>query len=845
MKRQSKFRRISLRFNPDQVRSYVIEALEDRTLLSVYYVNWATGSDTSNNGLSSGAPFRTIQKALNAAHTDPSATKVEVAEGVYRIADTLYVKRGGSSTTPFVLAAADDQIVTIKGSINTTASSWSQHPNYNATSYPVWKWNGVWPRDFNSSTDYFSRNQFFYDNVQYQEVNDKNALTAGTFYVQNIASDSDTTTNREVFIWSPEASGAQPVNSKVEGTIKGKPLLQIDDDNPSTSNRIEYVTIRGLKFEHNANEAQADNATVQVINADHIVLDDINVSNVMGTGLGIKNANDVLVTNSTFNNNGQQGINTSKVTGLVLDGNTTNNSNNLNKRWGYADTTANGRFDPDTEVWSRGALGANIIPKVYAQSFEAGGFKISESIDVIVKNHMAAGNYGAGLWFDVFCDQVTVANNTAFGNTRGIHYEISTRANIFGNVVYSNEPSNYNGGVGVFDASNYGIGIFIAAAAFNNVYNNTVFNNGSRGIYVKAETFDEDLRDSNNKYIGIRTDPEGNEYNSLGNKVYNNIVSNNALHDFNSTGNNVGIQFQLDLATATFDLDTLDYDGKGLGLDYPAVAYNVAQNNLFHGSIANGKFFATDEWDAIGDGNYAVDTSRRTSNESTWQGWTDTDDVGTLTGDRDSIFFENPYLILNNGKFISVGAQSAALDKGLNVTALNEYDGLELPPLFNSDFHGTPRPSGIAIDIGATEMLTKEATATISGSSGDTYRLINESGASGGQSAIFESNAIGDYVIFSLNNIEAREYEIWVKGKTGSNRGTYQLGISGSLGGTYDPKGTDSQFHSSSWDYTYKHIGNVTFSSSGTKYFRFLITGKDALGTDYWLGIDNFRLQPV
>ncbi len=71
--------------------------------------------------------------------------------------------------------------------------------------------------------------------------------------------------------------------------------------------------------------------------------------------------------------------------------------------------------------------------------WEAGGLKTSGTQGVIVDSNEFHDNEGSAIWFDVDCSDNTISNNRIYHNTRqGIHYEISERAEIFGNVLWEN-----------------------------------------------------------------------------------------------------------------------------------------------------------------------------------------------------------------------------------------------------------------------------------------------------------------------------------------------------------------------------------------------------------------------
>ena len=144
-------------------------------------------------------------------------------------------------------------------------------------------------------------------------------------------------------------------------------------------------------------------------------------------------------------------------------------------------------------------------------------------------------------------------------------------------------------------------------------------------------------------------------------------------------------------------------------------------------------------------------------------------------------------------------------------------------------YGGPPAPGPVTYEV--------EALA-VAASSGDTYRLASEAGYSGGQGAIFEANATGDFVAYNVNVPEARTYNLRVGVKKLANRGIWQLtGNGANLGPAVDGYAAATAF-------TEINLGSVAFPSAGTTAFRFTVTGRNPASTGSWIVLDYVKLIP-
>ncbi len=118
-----------------------------------------------------------------------------------------------------------------------------------------------------------------------------------------------------------------------------------------------------------------------------------------------------------------------------------------------------------------------------------------------------------------------------------------------------------------------------------------------------------------------------------------------------------------------------------------------------------------------------------------------------------------------------------------------------------------------------------------------------------GTCMIFNANAVGDSLVYSVNVPEARAYAVKVGVKKSNSRGIFQVAIKGAPNAQYDGRyvnhGAAQDLYSADVAYRELSIANVTFGSAGTKQVRFSITGKNASSIGYSLGLDYIKFVPL
>jgi hypothetical protein len=131
----------------------------------------------------------------------------------------------------------------------------------------------------------------------------------------------------------------------------------------------------------------------------------------------------------------------------------------------------------------------------------------------------------------------------------------------------------------------------------------------------------------------------------------------------------------------------------------------------------------------------------------------------------------------------------------------------------------------------------------VSGSSGDTVRNFADPNMSNGNGSIIDANAVGDYVTYTIPSVAAGTYDVRVGVKKYNTRGIFQLSVSG-VGTGSSNVGTTQDLYSAAEDYPELDLGTWSPGSTSDKFFKFLVTGKNASSSSYGIAIDYIKLLP-
>jgi hypothetical protein len=224
--------------------------------------------------------------------------------------------------------------------------------------------------------------------------------------------------------------------------LDGKRHVLIADD--PTSHTIEVstrrawvvsnsdgITLSNLTMRHAAN----DTLRGAVSNDGHSnwTIQDSALSDAHGAVVSVHHGNNVQVLRSDISRGGDMGIHGTLVNVGLIQGNHIhdNNTDQFSPEWG------------------------------------AGGVKVTEVHDFTIDSNEVDNNAAPGLWCDISCQGVTIANNRVHHNQwQGIIFEISDKAAIHDNVVWQNGWNAPTWG--------WGAGILVSSSADAEVYNNTV-----------------------------------------------------------------------------------------------------------------------------------------------------------------------------------------------------------------------------------------------------------------------------------------------------------------------------------------------------------------------------------
>jgi hypothetical protein len=136
-------------------------------------------------------------------------------------------------------------------------------------------------------------------------------------------------------------------------------------------------------------------------------------------------------------------------------------------------------------------------------------------------------------------------------------------------------------------------------------------------------------------------------------------------------------------------------------------------------------------------------------------------------------------------------------------------------------------------------------TLAIAAQSTDTHRIIDAPQFSNGQGTILDSDAISDFVSYTVPNVAAGNYRVKVGVKKFTSRGFVQLAIgrADNFAGTATNVGSPMDLFAPGEEWTEIDLGMWSPISTSDKQFRFTVTGKNAASSNYTLSIDYIKLE--
>jgi unsaturated rhamnogalacturonyl hydrolase len=140
----------------------------------------------------------------------------------------------------------------------------------------------------------------------------------------------------------------------------------------------------------------------------------------------------------------------------------------------------------------------------------------------------------------------------------------------------------------------------------------------------------------------------------------------------------------------------------------------------------------------------------------------------------------------------------------------------------------------IKMAVDGNKYEVENLTATVS--SGDSQQDVSDTLASGGTYNQGNFNAVNDYIQYSVGVPAPGTYNVKIRFGKDTDLGRWQFYTAGiNVGAQQDA-------YSSAFTFSEVDVGNVTYSTSGTKVFRFTVTGKNSASSGYATAIDYVML---
>ncbi len=142
--------------------------------------------------------------------------------------------------------------------------------------------------------------------------------------------------------------------------------------------------------------------------------------------------------------------------------------------------------------------------------------------------------------------------------------------------------------------------------------------------------------------------------------------------------------------------------------------------------------------------------------------------------------------------------------------------------------------------------LRTDQLAVASSSSGVTHRVLVDPAYVGGAGTILDATAVGNYVTYLIPNISAGSYDVRVGVKDFSSRGIWQMaaGRADNFTATKSNVGAATDEYATGTVITEVDLGTWTPGITGDKWFRFMITGKNANSSGYTESFNYIELIP-
>jgi len=145
----------------------------------------------------------------------------------------------------------------------------------------------------------------------------------------------------------------------------------------------------------------------------------------------------------------------------------------------------------------------------------------------------------------------------------------------------------------------------------------------------------------------------------------------------------------------------------------------------------------------------------------------------------------------------------------------------------------------VTTNFEAENLAVSSRTANI------TYRTFDEAPASGGKATVLESSSNGQFLTLTVPYVQAGTYDLALRVKKLNSRGIVQMAVADAANGPFTNAGPAFDLYNSTDLYADVPVIRVTFATSGAKYLRFSVAGRNAAASNSWICLDAVSFNPV
>jgi hypothetical protein len=419
------------------------------------YVDVANGADSSGCGERE-HPCKTITRALSEA-ANHQVADIIVNPGTFRESISLPREFGESSSRTLVIEAALTGTAIIDG-----ADRWTGWVANGDGTYSL-----PWPYTWGYSAQPFTisggpaigclglrREMVFIDGSQLTQVLQGPLTQAGTFFVNDGQSDSNSGDTCPALAGAPHAISIRPPagtnisSTDVEVAVRASLFS-------SSAAGAQNLELKGLVFQHDNNGANISGLGAIRISGDnpnhegaYILLDSVTARDDNWQGLVLSANFDITIRNSTFTGNGENGVEVYRPLNFLFAGNTVTYNN-----------------------W-RGSQGG-------LTGWDADGMKVVKAHTMEVDNSSFSNNLTGGLWFDTDNENICLTGDSFDDNaTNGLYFEATQGpVLVYRDIFYKN----------------HGHGLQTANSTRITVRQSTVYDNGADALFIGGSTAPRDV----------------------------------------------------------------------------------------------------------------------------------------------------------------------------------------------------------------------------------------------------------------------------------------------------------------------------------------------------------------